>query len=155
MIAPDHAHVPMFEKRRWENSRAARAIVLSAQLNTPVGYAGVTSSRSSVRAPSRLKYTFYELYFMNLSKCLLTMVSLARPGQFLDEKREGTRERESGNGATSPQRSQHPPHPYRGVAFVSRSELAILSDGNIRKKLTAGICRAPQRKIYINCIARS
>lgn len=83
------------------------------------------------------------------------MVSLARPEQFLDEEREGWREgaraseRERGNfqlvralAASSAASSRTP---GRGVAFVSRSELAILSDGNTRKKLTAGICRAPQR----------
>lgn len=72
--ASDHAHTPTFENTRIgvEKIRAARAIVLSAQLNTPVGYAGVTSfASSSARVPPRLKYTVYELYFMNLSKCLL------------------------------------------------------------------------------------
>lgn len=113
----------------------------------------VTPELRAPRPPLRLKYTFYELYFMNLSKCLLTMVSLARPEQFLDEEREGWREearaseRERGNfqllralAASSAASSRTP---ERGVAFISRSELAILSDGNTRKKLTAGICRAP------------
>ena len=55
----------------------ARAIILSARLNATPVYAQVTSSLSlslslspvsSPSPPVYLKGTFYELYFMNLSK---------------------------------------------------------------------------------------
>ena len=143
MIAPDHAHVSMFEN----------AVEKIRALHAPSFYPLNLTRRSyelrisPVHSPSRLKYTFYELYFMNLSKCLLTMVSLARPEQFSIRSEKGNFEKERESRATSPRACSilririH----GRGVIFVSRSELAILSDDNTRKKLMARICRMPQR----------
>ena len=109
MIAPDHAHVSMFEN----------AVEKIRALHAPSFYPLNLTRRSyelrisPVHSPSRLKYTFYELYFMNLSKCLLTMVSLARPEQFSIRSEKGNFEKERESRATSNFTAclQHPPYP--------------------------------------------